>query len=58
MVIHHDKGAYGRLQKLSSDLSEEEMLKLIAEFNGQEGAIPPAEDKKPATPRRKRPKKD
>lgn len=36
MTIHHDKLAYGKLQPTSEELSEEEILKMLAEI--EEGA--------------------
>ena len=32
MTIHHDKLAYGKLQKTSEELSEEQILKMINEL--------------------------
>lgn len=33
MAIHHDSHAYGNLEKLKSDMSEEELLKMLALLN-------------------------
>lgn len=48
MTIHHDKLAYGRLEKTSEEVSEErlaEMLKLLNEEEEKEGEEKNKEDK-------------
>ena len=37
MTIHHDKMAYGRLAKLSEQLSEERLASLVSELNADKG---------------------
>lgn len=36
MTIHHDKLAYGKIAANSEELSEEEILKMLAELNEEE----------------------
>ncbi len=36
MTIHHDKLAYGKLEKLNEDLSDEDILKMLSEL-GKDG---------------------
>lgn len=36
MAIHHDSHAYGNLEKLKSDMSEEELLKMLSLLNSSE----------------------
>ena len=36
MTIHHDKLAYGKLEKLNEDLSDEDILKMLSEL-GNDG---------------------
>jgi len=46
MTIHHDKLAYGKLQPTSEELSEEEILKMLAEIEeGGDGETKKEEDK-------------
>lgn len=33
MAIHHDSHAYGNLEKLKKDMSEEELLKMLSSLN-------------------------
>ena len=35
MVIHHDKLAYGKLEGLGEELSEEKLLEMLAQINAQ-----------------------
>lgn len=44
MTIHHDKFAYGKLQKTSEELSEEQILKMLAEL--KDGEEEPKESEK------------
>lgn len=44
MTIHHDKLAYGKLEKTSEELSEEQILKMLGELKEEEQ--PQDEDKK------------
>lgn len=32
MTIHHDKLAYGKLEKLNEELSDEDILKMLSEL--------------------------
>lgn len=36
MTIHHDKLAYGKLAKTSEEMTEDELLKMLAELNGDD----------------------
>jgi len=46
MTIHHDKLAYGKLRPTSEELSEEEILKMLAEIEeGGDGETKKEEDK-------------
>ena len=36
VTIHHDKLAYGKLAKTSEEMTEDELLKMLAELNGDE----------------------
>lgn len=36
MTIHHDKLAYGKLAKTSEEMTEDELLKMLAELNAEE----------------------
>ena len=46
MTIHHDKLSYGKLQPTSEELSEEEILKMLAEIEeGGDGETKKEEDK-------------
>jgi len=36
MAIHHDKHAYGNLEKLDRDMTEEEILKNLSSLNSEE----------------------
>jgi len=44
MTIHHDKLAYGRLAKTSEEMTDAELLKMLAELNGEDEAGEPQED--------------
>ncbi len=44
MTIHHDKLAYGRLAKTSEEMTDAELLKMLAELNGEDDAGKPRED--------------
>lgn len=44
MTIHHDKLAYGRLAKTSEEMTDAELLKMLAELNGEDDAGEPRED--------------
>lgn len=45
MTIHHDKLAYGKLQKTSEELTDEKILKMIAELKSG-GEQPPKDSEK------------
>lgn len=45
MAIHHDKHAYGNLEKLNKNMSEEELFKMLGKLNAPENARA-EEDKK------------
>lgn len=45
MTIHHDKLAYGKLQKTSEELSEEQILKMLAELKDGDKEEPQNKDK-------------
>lgn len=51
MTIHHDKLAYGKLEKTSSEMTDEEILKMLESLGGDE------EDEKTAKPQDKKDKK-
>ena len=36
MTSHHDKLAYGRLAKTSEEMTDAELLKMLAELNGED----------------------
>ena len=44
MTIHHDKLAYGRLAKTSEEMTDAELLKMLAELNGEDDTGEPRED--------------
>lgn len=49
MTIHHDKLAYGKLEKTSEELTDEQILKMLAELGEDENgepADPAREDEK------------
>ena len=48
MTIHHDKLAYGKLASNMKEMSEEEILKMLENLEGEEdGKENKEEDKKP-----------
>ncbi len=50
MAIHHDKHAYGNLEKLQEDMGEEELLKMLSSLkekeSGGEKDVEKAEEEK------------
>lgn len=50
MAIHHDKHAYGNLEKLQEDMAEEELLKILSSLkkkeSGGEKDVEKAEEEK------------
>ncbi len=44
MTIHHDKLAYGRLAKTSEEVTDAEILKMLAELNGEQDEADPQKE--------------
>lgn len=44
MTIHHDKLAYGRLAKTSEEMTDAELLKMLAELNGERDEADPQKE--------------
>lgn len=44
MTIHHDKLAYGRLAKTSEEMTDAELLKMLAELNGEQDEADPQKE--------------
>lgn len=57
MTIHHDKLAYGKLAKTSEELSEEQILKMLKDLNGDEPQDGGEDKKDDARSRGKKPPK-
>lgn len=53
MAIHHDKHAYGNLEKLQEDMAEEELLKMLSSLKKKEASgekdVEKAEEEKKIT---------
>ena len=46
MAIHHDKMAYGRLQSMKEELSEEKIAEMLRELNETDEALADQKQKK------------